>query len=85
MHNEISTPTLDKMLEIQKESQLCGEFLEWLQNKYAMFELNVPREEPSYYGTGDYINIEKLLAEFFEIDLEEAEREKQMLFRSINN
>lgn len=23
------TPTLDKMVEIQEQSQLCGEFLDW--------------------------------------------------------
>lgn len=33
-----NTPTLDKMIEIQEQSQLCGEFLEWLQSKYAMFD-----------------------------------------------
>ena len=27
--NKINTPTLDRMLEIQEQSQLCGEFLDW--------------------------------------------------------
>jgi hypothetical protein len=76
-------PTLDKMLEIKEQSQLCGEFLEWLQGKYAMFELKTPRDDPFYRGTGDYINSEKLLAEFFGIDLEEAEEEKDALLKSL--
>ncbi len=36
--DKIKTPTLDRMLEIQEQSQLCGDFLEWLQKKYAMFD-----------------------------------------------
>ena len=81
--SKVETPTLDRMLEIQEDSQLCGEFLEWLQGKYAMFELRTPREDHFYHGTGDYINTEKLLAEFFKIDLEEAEREKEELLRAV--
>ena len=34
-------------------------------------------------GNGDYINKEKLLSEFFDIDLEEAERERQAILASI--
>ena len=77
------TPTLDKMLEIQEQSQLCGEFLEWLQRKYAIFEIKVARDNPFYEGVGDYINTEKLLAEFFGIDLEEAERERELLLQEL--
>lgn len=75
------TPTLDKMLEIQEKSQLCGEFLEWLQSKYAMFRINESRPDPFYHGSGDYINTEQLLAEFFEIDLNAAEKEKHAIIQ----
>lgn len=80
-----STPTLDKMLQIQEQSQLCGEFLEWLQRKYSMFDRRVSRENPfvNVMGIGDYINTEKLLAEFFDIDLNEIEIEKQMLLKAL--
>ena len=77
--DKIKTPTLDRMLEIQEQSQLCGEFLEWLQKRYAMFDKKQKRESGVFFGSGDYINIEKLLAEFFEIDLKEAEKERSML------
>lgn len=73
------------MLEIQEESNLCGEFLNWLQNKYAMFELRTPREEAYYLGSGDYINTEEVLAEFFGINLSEAEKEKRMLSQQIRD
>jgi len=79
----IETPTLNKMMNVQKQSEICGEFLEWLQSKYAMFRLSDSREEPVYVGSGDYINTEKLLAEFFEIDLDEAAKEKELLLQSI--
>lgn len=86
--SKINTPTLDRMLEIQGQSQLCGEFLEWLQSKYTMYDKKVKREFPFMdvmRDTGDYINIEKLLAEFFDIDLDEAEKEKTMLMEAEKN
>lgn len=83
---KVNTPTLDRMLEIQEQSQLCGEFLEWLQSKYTMYDKKVKRESPFMdvmRDTGDYINTEKLLAEFFDIDLDEAEREKEMCLKAV--
>ena len=75
--NKIETPTLDIMIEIQEQSQLCGEFLDWLLRKYTMFDRKQKRESPfaNVMGNGDYINKEKLLAEFFDIDLVEAAKE----------
>ena len=78
-----NTPTLDRMLEIQEQSQICGEFLEWLQIKYAMFDKKQKRDSGVFVGNGDYINIEKLLSEFFKIDLEEAEREREKILNNI--
>ncbi len=81
----MNTPTLDRMLEIQEQSELCGEFLDWFLYKYTVFEKKQKRETPfvDAYGTGDYVNKEKLLAEFFDIDLEEVEREKESLLISL--
>ena len=61
------TPTLDKMVEIQEQSQLCGEFLDWFLCKYTVFDRKQKRENPfaNVMGNGDYINKEKLLADFF--------------------
>lgn len=82
---KLKTPTLDKMVEIQEQSQLCGEFLDWFLRKYTVFDRKQKRESPyaNVMGNGDYINKEKLLAEFFDIDLDEAEREKDMLLQSL--
>lgn len=79
------TPTLDRMLEIQDQSELCGEFLDWFLHKFTVFERKQRRESAfvDADGAGDYINKEKLLAEFFDIDLDEAERERQSMLRSL--
>ena len=81
----MNTPTLDRMLEIQEQSELCGEFLDWFLHKYAVFERRQKRESPFVNpdGASDYINKERLLAEFFDINLEEAEREKQSMLESL--
>lgn len=86
--SKVNTPTLDRMLEIQEQSQLCGEFLEWLQSKYTMYDKKIKRESPFMdvmRDTGDYINTEKLLAEFFDIDLGEADKEKSLLLEAERN
>lgn len=81
------TPTLDRMIEIQEQSKLCGEFLDWFLHKYTVFERKQKRESAfvDADGVGDHINKEKLLTEFFEIDLEEAEREKRQLLEIEQN
>lgn len=61
---KLKTPTLDKMVEIQEQSQLCGEFLDWFLRKYTVFDRKQKRESPfvDVMGNGDYINKEKLLS-----------------------
>lgn len=83
--DKIETPTLDRMVEIQEQSQLCGEFLDWFLRKYTVFDRKQKRESPlaDVMGNGDYINKEKLLAEFFDIDLVEAEKERQAILDNI--
>ena len=79
--NKIETPTLDRMIEIQEQSQLCGEFLDRFLRKHTVFDRKQKRESPfaNVTGNGDYINKEKLLADFFDIDLVEAEKERQAI------
>lgn len=79
--NKSESPTLDRIIEIREQSQLCGEFLDWLLRKYTVFDRKRKRESPfaNVMGNGDYINKEKLLAEFFDIDLVEAEKERQAM------
>lgn len=85
--NKTNTPTLDRMLEIQEDSQLCGEFLNWFLHRYTVFDRRQSRETPfvDVMGNSDYINKEKLLAEFFDIDLDEAEKERELLLKQVAN
>lgn len=73
MLNGIATPELDKMLEVKPQSQVIGEFLDWLQNTkhYSICELI--DEDDRYVSIMK--SIEQLLAEYFGIDLNEVERE----------
>lgn len=82
-----NTPTLDRMLEIQEQSELCGKFLDWFLYRYTVFEKKQKRESPfvDVAGAGDYINKERLLAEFFDIDIKEAEKEKTQLLQMERN
>ncbi|MED9905271.1 MAG: hypothetical protein UFG06_13960 [Lachnospiraceae bacterium] len=84
MSKKLDTPMLDKMFAMKEESQLCGEFLEFLQKKYDMFDRSVSREQPFYIGAGDYINTENVLAEFLGIDLAQANKEKDSILNSLN-
>ena len=82
---EIKTPTLEKLKEIQEESELCGKFLDWFLKRYTVFDRKQVRESPfaDVMRAGDYINKEQLLAEFFDIDLDEANKERELLLKSL--
>jgi len=74
------TPECDKLLAIREKSQAIGEFLEWFQGKYVI---------ANYYPEGsdnlqpDHIDIEKILAEFFWIDLNKTEDEKRAVLEYV--
>ena len=74
----------EKLKEVQKESQLCEEFLEWLTNKYAFCEYNRHRSDDNQVLVpAGYIDKQKLLAEFFDIDLDEIEKEKRQMLEEL--
>ena len=54
----------DKLVKVSGESQKIGEFLEWAEAE-GLVDLHE--------------GIEKMLAKYFEIDLNEVERERRML------
>lgn len=71
------TPEHDKMKLIQDDSQTIKNFLEWLRQKYVLctWEENNEDdvEEAGFYP--HYESIQKILAEYFEIDLNKIEQE----------
>ena len=41
---EIKTPTLEKIKAIQRESELFGKFLDWLLQRYTVFDRKQVRD-----------------------------------------
>ncbi|MEW6049253.1 MAG: hypothetical protein AB1609_22745 [Bacillota bacterium] len=72
-----STPMLDKMRAVRERSQLIGEFLEWLEGKGYILCCRTQGEEMRFPYLPARKSIEELLAEFFEVDLDAAEREQR--------
>lgn len=87
-----SYPELDKLLAVKDESQKLGEFLDWLKGKVVLCEW-VDNEDddtnaympeilyPVYKYNGDY-GTQRLLAEYFDIDLEKVEAERLEVIKS---
>lgn len=81
--NRPATPQLDKMVAVREESRTIGEFLTWLQAEGYVIcvwrdavRVGDHLAQPAgYYPAGR--TAEQLLAAYFGIDLEEAERERQ--------
>lgn len=63
------TPMFDKLINTKPERELCVKFLEFLKGKELL--------------QGD-INPEETVAEFFEIDIEQAEEERKMLIKEFH-
>lgn len=80
MESEVKTPELEKIQTNRQESQSIGSFLDWLQNEQEVLLCRCGRIDELYpIDEG----IEKLLAEYFGIDLNKAELERQALLDEI--
>lgn len=90
-------PEHEKLSAIKDQSQICGNFLEWLRGKYTFAKAHSHNEDCASqvmrrgYDCGcfegqllpDNPSIERLLAEFFGIDQKRLEKEKQHMLDSI--
>lgn len=72
----MNTPECDKLSKIASQSQICGEFLEWLRERYTLVRLD---DEWIPDRCDKIISTKKLLAEFFDIDTEKLEQEKMAI------
>lgn len=89
----ISTPELDKMRAVQEQSQAIGSFIEWLSTKDYVIGRHLTMEEVDQLGLDPdetniipvYSSIEKILAEYFEIDLNKVEQERTKLLEQIQD
>ena len=72
-------PEHEKLKKVQPFTQRCGEFIDWLRDDKKISLVKFDEEEKVYY----YIHIltDKLLAEFFEIDQNKIEAEKQAMLK----
>lgn len=89
------TPELDKMRAVHKDSQTIGEFLEWAtseggyhftKTRTVVVEGYSLTKDETYEYDKDIeapVNIEKVLAEFFEIDLDKANAEREAAFAQL--
>ena len=79
-------PECEKMRSIKEKSELCGDFLEWLQSKYRLINRQESFESSlASINYSSYINFEELLAEFFNIDLDKVEEEKKQILMELRN
>jgi uncharacterized LabA/DUF88 family protein len=84
MNTSPETSTLDKMLSVHEDSQKIWEFLNWLEREKNMHMCKL--DNNNFYARS-YVKYASLLAEYFEIDLKQAEKEKVALLeyqREIN-
>jgi hypothetical protein len=76
-----ATPECEKLYPVKDKSQAIGEFLDWLKNEkhYLIAERVVDDIHEDSDLMPVWASTEKLLAEYFEIDLNTVERENQEL------
>jgi len=74
-------PECEKIAKVKDQSQVLGEFLEWL-DLQGMFVAEYDRLE---YPQPIRLGREKLLAKYFKIDLDKAEKEKQSILKSLQH
>lgn len=80
--DKVETPEIDKLSAIQEQSQIVGEFLDWMMD-VKRYSLVVVDPEDSRVFFHPSISVENLLAEYFDIDLKKVEKEKQSILEMV--
>jgi hypothetical protein len=80
------TPEFDKMTAVADQSQLIGEFLDWASQRGYEFGREVeggndPFAPATWFQPAGQPRIQKLLAEFFSIDLDKVEAERRTVLQ----
>ena len=93
----VETPECNKMLKVRENSQAIGEFIEWLRTEkhYEITETITYTEtrehlmsDKTYEVTLERTvpikqSIERLLAEYFDIDLDKVELERREILKDL--
>lgn len=77
---EEATSELDKVREARNDSQVIGQFLDWLPTQGIFLARYYEERGLSTFA----VNIEELLAEYFDIDLEVMEQEKRRILQNLS-
>jgi len=86
---KIEYPECEKLLKVSERSQIIGEFLEWLNEKnltICEIQEDFPCEEcgeESLQYVQNYKSIEDRIADFFGIDMNKVEKERQQMLDDI--
>lgn len=75
-------PECEKLAKVSDKSQTIGAFLEWLQ---GVKEIELAKWSDSDGLYPEHTTIESLLAEYFEIDMNKVEKERQQILEDIQN
>lgn len=82
----IPTPECDRLAAVREDSQMIGEFLDWLNSakgyRLCTLERRPWMDEPETWQP-IYIGIERVLAEYFSINLDKVEQEKRLVLEAI--
>lgn len=76
-------PEHDRLKLISDKSQTIGAFLEWLNSESGLEICTLIEGQIDDRFAPAGISIEKLLAQYFEIDLDKIEKEKRAMLDSI--
>jgi hypothetical protein len=74
-------PECEKMNAVQGDSQKIGAFLDWLQNDLGIVLAEYDNEDDELYRAN--YTIEKLLARYFDIDLDKVEQERRQMLEEL--
>jgi len=76
-------PEHEKLQKIQDKSQTIGEFLDWLGYEHEYFICEKSGKYQEWYPISQ--NHQKLLAQYFDINLDKLEQEKKQMLEALKN
>lgn len=80
-------PEHEKLQLIKDKSQLLGCFIEWLQERYYLCKYRESHNEGYHWVPAEYylahIDIQRLLAEYFDINYDELMKEKEEMYNKL--
>lgn len=80
-NNQPHCPECEKLSGVAEQSNKLGDFLDWLKEDCGYRLCLFDESEQMYYP--DFAPIEKLLAKYFEIDLDKVDTERMELLKWI--